>query len=238
MKVIEHGRRFVVIDDFLSGQDFSAAQTLMKRTTFTQRENAISNDDGPVYCTRGVTFREDLGTTDIGGRPQVYEELARTVHTYSDFYGEAGAAWDRIALAFWKYPAGSGLSWHNDADQGRQGDFILYLHDQWRPSWGGELKLIDEDPQPTPSDEEEESDLVLRMESRISRSPTSPVAIIPKPNRLVLVKSDTVHAIGRVDHTAGDALRCTLTGFVSKSPERERTRVSAREKFATILGAD
>ncbi|MGX1853057.1 2OG-Fe(II) oxygenase [Streptomyces sp. NPDC055299] len=237
MKEIQRGRRFIIIDDFLSRQDFSAAQDLMGRATFTRRESVISHEDGPAYRSKGVRFREDLGAAGTGGRPKLYEELARAVRAYSDFYGEAGAAWDRLAFAFWKYPAGSRLGWHNDAGRGRQGEFVLFLHDLWRPSWGGELKLIDEDPQPIAADEAAENDLVLRMEARINRSTTTPVAVVPKPNRLVLVKSDTVHTIGRVDHTAGDTLRRTLTGFVSKSPERERTRVSARETFETILNA-
>ncbi|WEB42130.1 2OG-Fe(II) oxygenase [Streptomyces yunnanensis] len=235
MKEIQRGRRYIVIDDFLGEQDFAAAQEMMDRAAFTRRESVISDEDGYAFRSKGVQFREDLGAAEAGGRPKVYEELARTVRAYSGFYGEAGTDWDRLAFAFWKYPAGSRLGWHNDAGRGRQGEFILFLHDRWRLSWGGELKLLDEDPPPEAEAEATENDLVLRMEARIARSTTSPVAIAPKPNRLVLVKSDTVHTIGRVDHTAGNTLRRTLTGFVSKRPERERPQVDARQKFEEIL---
>ncbi|MER8084356.1 2OG-Fe(II) oxygenase [Streptomyces sp. NPDC087532] len=235
MKETQQGRRFVIIDDFLSAQHFAAAQDLMERTAFTLRESVISTEDGPAFRSRGVRFGVDLGATEVGVQAHVYEELARTVRAYSDFYGESGTDWDKITLAFWKYPAGSRLGWHNDAGLGRQGEFILFLHDRWRPSWGGELKLIDEDPQLVAADETAESDLVLRMEARIERTNTTPVAIVPKPNRLVMVKADTVHTIGRVDHTAGDTLRRSLTGFVSKSPTRERTRASALESLSAML---
>ncbi|TWG03697.1 2-oxoglutarate-Fe(II)-dependent oxygenase superfamily protein [Streptomyces brevispora] len=235
MREIQRGKRFVIIDDFLSEPVFSGAQDLLERATFTRRESVISEEDGPAFRSKGVRFKEELGSVDAGGRPKVYEELARAVHAHSDFYGEASTDWNRIAFAFWKYPAGSRLGWHNDAGRGRQGEFILFLHDRWRPSWGGELKLIDEDPQPANADDDAESDLVRRMENRIDRSTTSPVAIVPKPNRLVLVKSDTVHTIGRVDPTAGDTLRRSLTGFVSLSPERTTSPGSAREKLTAIL---
>jgi hypothetical protein len=43
----------------------------------------------------------------------------------------------------------------------------------------------------------------------------SPVILWPRPNRLVLLKSYTLHSILRVDHTAGDRLRKTFSGFVS-----------------------
>ncbi|MEV5242992.1 2OG-Fe(II) oxygenase [Streptomyces cinnamoneus] len=238
MKETQRGKRFIVIDGFLSDQDLSGARDLMERATFTRQESVISAEDGPAFRSKGMQFRAGLGTAGKSGRPEVYEELAHTVGMYSDFYGQAGSDWDRIAFAFWKYPAGSRLGWHNDAGQGRQGEFILFLHERWRPSWGGELKLIDEDPQSAAEDEATESDLVLRMEARIEQSATSPVAIVPKPNRLVLVKSETIHTIGRVDHTAGGTLRRTLTGFVSKSQKREADSANAREKFEAILSAN
>ncbi|MEU1467089.1 2OG-Fe(II) oxygenase [Streptomyces sp. NPDC005761] len=235
MREIQRGKRFIIIDDFLSEPDFSAAQGLMERATFTRRESVISDEDGPAFRSKGVRFKEELGSLEVGGRPKAYEELGRAVRARSDFFGEASTDWNRIAFAFWKYPAGSRLGWHNDAGRGRKGEFILFLHDRWRPSWGGELKLIDEEPQPSDAAEDAESDLVLRMERRIERSTTSPVAIVPRPNRLVLVKSDTVHTIGRVDPTAGDTLRRSLTGFVSLSPERSAGPGSAREKLTAIL---
>ncbi|MCX5000779.1 2OG-Fe(II) oxygenase [Streptomyces longwoodensis] len=235
MQATQQGRRYIVVDDFLSPSGFAAAQDLMEGAAFTLRESVISSEDGPAFRSRGARFRHDLGTPDAPRQAEVYEELARTVRTFAHFFGEAGADWDRISFAFWKYPAGSRLGWHNDAGLGRQGEFILFLHDRWRPSWGGELKLVDEDPLPATEAEDAVKDLVLRMEARIERSRTSPVAIVPKPNRLVMVKADTVHTIGRVDPTAGDALRRTLTGFVAKSPARQRTRESALESLSALL---
>jgi Rps23 Pro-64 3,4-dihydroxylase Tpa1-like proline 4-hydroxylase len=237
MKEMQRGTRFVVIDDFLSGRDFSAARDLMERATLTKVDSVISpSEDGPAFRSKGVRFGEELGSTEVVGRPRVYEQVARTVHRERDFYGEAGPDWDRIAFAFWKYPAGSRLGWHNDGGRGRRGEFILFLHDMWKPSWGGELMLVDENPEGLDEGDTRRDDPVEWMETLLGRCTRSPVAILPKRNRLVLVKTETIHTIRRVDPTAGAFLRCTLTGFIWRDLERAADRQSAREKFEAVLG--
>lgn len=237
MKEVQRGKRFIVIDDFLSDRDFSAAQNLMERATFTQVDSVISpSEDGPAFRSKGVRFGEELGSTEVVGRPKLYEEVARTVHLERDFFGEAGLAWDRIAFAFWKYPTGSRLGWHNDGGSGRRGEFILFLHHMWRPSWGGELMLVDEDSERLGAGDVRSDDPVAWMETLLGRCTTSPVAILPKRNRLVLVKTETIHTIRRVDPTAGAFLRCTLTGFVWRDLARDASRHSARAKFEAVLG--
>jgi Rps23 Pro-64 3,4-dihydroxylase Tpa1-like proline 4-hydroxylase len=237
MKEVQRGKRFIVIDDFLSDEDFRAAQELMERAAFAQVDSVISpSEDGPAFRSKGVRFGDELGSTELAGRPNVYQEVARTVQRERDFYGQAGLDWDRIAFAFWKYPAGSRLGWHNDGGRGRKGEFILFLHDMWRPSWGGELMLVDEDPEPLAAGSVSRDDPVKWMETLLGRCTTSPVAILPKRNRLVLVKTETIHTIRRVDPTAGAFLRCTLTGFVWRDLDREESRQRAREKFDAVLG--
>ncbi len=236
MKEVQRGKRFIVIDDFLSDGDFSAARNLMNRATFTQVDSVISpGEDGPAFRSKGVRFGEELGSTEVAGRPKAYEAVARMVHMECDFFGEPGRDWDRISFALWKYPAGSRLGWHNDGGGGRR-EFILFLHNMWKPSWGGELMLVDEDPEPLGEGDVRRDDPVKWMETLLGRCTTSPVAIVPNRNRLVLVKTETIHTICRVDPTAEASLRCTLTGFVWRDHEREVIRQSAREKFEAVLG--
>jgi Rps23 Pro-64 3,4-dihydroxylase Tpa1-like proline 4-hydroxylase len=237
MKVAQRAKRFIVIDNFLDEATLSATRHMMERAAFTQRPSVISPaDDGDAFRSKGVRFGEDLGSSNSGGRPTVYEELARRVHLERDFYIDDGLGWNTIAFTFWKYPAGSRLGWHNDAGLGRYGEFILFLHEIWRPSWGGELMLLDEDPEALGATGGGD-DPVAQMEVILNQCPTNPVAIVPKPNRLVLVKAGTVHQIHRVDRTAGEHLRCTLTGFVSRDPNAEIGRQSAREKMVGVLTA-
>ncbi|WP_290055712.1 2OG-Fe(II) oxygenase [Amycolatopsis solani] len=234
MEVSQRGKRFVVIDGFLDEAKLASARTMLSRANFAQVDSVISPaEDGMAFRAKGIQFRDDLCAVGVGGRPAVYEELVRTVHREREFYGEHEVDWNRIAFTFWKYPAKSRLGWHDDAGHGRRGEFIVFLHETWRPSWGGELMVLDVDPEEL---REVASDApVSRMEALLDACPISPVAIAPRPNRLVLVKAETVHQIHRVDETAGESLRCTLTGFVSKDV-RETNARSARERMAEALG--
>lgn len=237
MQESQRGARFIVVDDFLDQETFAAAQDMVARAKFTRVDSVIDPDeDGFAFRSKGVHFRDDVSGVGVGGRPKVYEELVRKTHQERDFYGEWLVDWNRIGFTFWKYPAGSRLGWHNDAGNGRQGEFILFLHDRWRPSWGGELMLLDVAPEALPRDAGVSDEPVARMEALLAGCPVSPVAITPRPNRLVLVKADTVHQIHRVDPTAGASLRCTLTGFVSRDAKAEVDGRSVREKVVQTLG--
>lgn len=235
MKEVQRGRRFVVFDDFLDEVTFSVARTMLARARFDKKDSVISpGDDGFAFRSKGVHFGEELGGTSTGGRPKVYEEIARCVHRERRLYGEGGTDWNRIGFTFWRYPVGNRLGWHNDAGGGRRGEFILFLHDRWRPSWGGELMILDEDTTALDHAETEHESATARMERILDTCPVSPTAVVPKPNRLVLVQAGTVHQIHRVDQTA-KLERCTLTGFVSRHVS-DRDREETREKLAASLG--
>ncbi|GHG12128.1 MULTISPECIES: 2OG-Fe(II) oxygenase [Amycolatopsis] len=222
MLVRQGGDRFLVIDDFLDDETLGEVRKLMARSTVSQVDSVIYPDtDGFAYRSKGTVFD---GTADVDrgtGRPKAYELIRRRVAAEPEIFGAVGEDWDRIGFTFWQYPAGSRLSWHNDTGGGRTGEFILFLHETWKTSWGGELMILDEEP---PQDGDGDGDFVSRMEKRVRRSAAHPTAIVPLPNRLVLVKAGTVHQINRVDPTA-DGRRCTLTGFVSKKPRQSSSEV-------------
>lgn len=46
--------------------------------------------------------------------------------------------------------------------------------------------------------------------------PNSRFFISPRPNRLVLLAPNILHAVNRVDDDAGDHLRATIVGFLLK----------------------
>ena len=234
MRVTQRGSRFVVVDDFLSPPALAAARELMERSALAEVDSVIApGGDGRARRSNGIRFREGVVGADAGARPAVYREITRTVAENEQIFGERGTAWDSIATAFWQYPAGSRLGWHTDAGMGRRGEFVLFLHEQWKSSWGGELLILDEDLR-EPEDAERGVSLEDRMEALVAGATELPVAVLPWPNRLVLVKAGTVHTIRRVDPTAGTALRRTLTGFVS---QREPAR-GDRSKLAALLGQD
>lgn len=234
MRVAQRGRRFLVIDDFLDEAALAATRSMADRADHAEVESVIApEDDGPAFRSKGTQFTEELGGADAPGRPRAYQEVTRMVRSQPELYGVGGTDWNRIGFTFWRYPAGSRLGWHNDEGGGRRGEFVLFLHDRWRPSWGGELLLLDEDPEPLLRSGPSHAAPSELMESLLDRCSASPVAVLPRPNRLVLVKAGTIHQIHRVDRTAGNAVRRTLTGFVSEDAESRRT---AREMFASTLG--
>lgn len=158
--------------------------------------------------------------------------IKEAVTTHPEIYGAAGSDWKVLSFALWQYPAGTRLGWHNDAGGGRTGEFILYLHDRWQPSWGGELIVLDEfspfDVQGLPAPER-----FAAIEKVVGQSRSNLTAIVPRPNRLVMVRAGTCHYINRVDGAAGSSRRRSLTGFASQpSPAaKDRDRAARIDKL-------
>ncbi|WAL72912.1 2OG-Fe(II) oxygenase [Kitasatospora sp. YST-16] len=213
MQVTQRGGRFVVVDDFLDAATLAELHRLMERSTFSEVDSVLYPEtDGKAFRSRGTYVRGGgQGEDGAAGRSKAFERILQQVVAEPGIFGTAGQDWDRAGFTFWRYPAGSRLSWHNDAGGGRTGEFIVFLHEEWRASWGGELMILDEEPVTSVRD----GDFLAQMELQVRESASSPVAIVPRPNRLVLVKAGTVHQINRVDPTAA-APRRTLTGFISK----------------------
>ena len=236
MLVRQRGERFVVIDDFLPEDALAGARALMGRAGMREVASVVSPEhDGRARRSNGARFVDGAVGAEGPGRPPVYREIVRMVSAEEQVYGRRGADWDTVSFTYWTYPAGSRLNWHNDAGLGRTGEFVYFLHEQWRSSWGGELLVVDEDLRESAEDLRAGMSIDDRMESLLVRSAANPVAIIPWPNRLVMVKAGTVHTIRRVDHTAGAALRRTLTGFVSRKRGEPSARGPVREQWNSFV---
>jgi Rps23 Pro-64 3,4-dihydroxylase Tpa1-like proline 4-hydroxylase len=217
----EIGERYSVYDEFLAAEEFQRALLLMGRSKLADAQSVIAPTlDGPARRSRGTSFSANIGDGRINGRPELFTSLARAAYGETRLFGNPGSDWNMISFTFWQYPVGSGLGWHNDAGRGRQGEFIFYLHPQWDVSWGGELMLLDRDPNAilksggdvsggmeSPSPDATVREILRSCESSL-------LAIPPRPNRIVMVKSGTIHSIHRVDQAAGQNVRSTLTGFV------------------------
>lgn len=221
MRLTERGERYVVYDDFLPPDEFEHARSLMGRADLAETSSVVSPErDGPAHRSRGMSFSASIGEGGFSGRPREFTTIARAVRAEAWLFGEAGVDWDKLTFTFWQYPADSRLGWHNDAGRGRRGEFIVYLHPEWDISWGGELLLFDREPRAlleavgVPFDSVESRGPQTVLDAVLRTSEVSPLALLPRPNRLVMVKSNTVHTVRRVDRTAGMHRRCTLTGFV------------------------
>ncbi|MFJ4866676.1 2OG-Fe(II) oxygenase [Streptomyces sp. NPDC088748] len=198
------GVRFAVIDDFLPGKQFSAAADAFDDL----RLNPVLSSIDPIYD--GPAYLGDGGKSSLrgseSGTPPWQRILKEQVCVCLGIWAATSADALCMTLSGRGYPAESRLGWHNDGADNRVGAYVYFAHRNWSASWGGGLTLIDEEaPQ--------------RVDGiDLLDSATHPVSIFPRPNRLVIFRSHTMHAVQRVDPTAGDRLRKTWTGFVVKDP--------------------
>jgi hypothetical protein len=98
--------------------------------------------------------------------------------------------------------------------------------------------LIDQDPEILAGDDAScDGDFASKMNEFLLNSEMNPIAILPKPNRSVMVKSNTVHTIQRVDVAAGVNKRCTLAGFVYREKAEDSLSLSREEMEAAFLSS-
>lgn len=226
------GERYLMIDDFLPQEVFDRLRRDADLTSYHDVPSVVDERiDGTARRSLGGAFgfaEALVGESMGGGISQAMKAIKQAVAMHPEIYGAAGIDWKVLSFALWQYPTGTRLGWHNDAGGGRTGEFILYLHDRWQPSWGGELIMLDEfspfDVHGLPVPER-----FGAIEKVVARSRSNLTAIVPRPNRLVMVRAGTCHYINRVDKAAGSARRRSLTGFASQpSPMRKEKDRAAR----------
>ena len=131
--------------------------------------------------------------------------------------GFEGQAWDALYLTPWIYPPGSALSPHRD-DRDYAGSFTFFVHAQWSPLWGGELFVMSAGKRPQGPPEEGR---VPWLSGDVEHEGTGiDHAVLPRPNRLVLLGPDQLHRVGRVDPNAGNHPRLSVAGFFLRPPRQ------------------
>ena len=132
------------------------------------------------------------------------------------------------------YQAGQGLVWHRDSED-NTGSWIYYAHDAWNVEWGGELlrcrardlpremgvyfhRLRKTAELPAPPPWQSHLDNTDANELLMATGHGSFVA--PKPNRLVVIKGGTAHAIAKIRPAAGRHVRASIGGFFKKVSAR------------------
>jgi Rps23 Pro-64 3,4-dihydroxylase Tpa1-like proline 4-hydroxylase len=200
-RIHRRGSRYAIFDDLLAPSDYEDITKQISQTNMKPTLSTIDSIfDGFAYHGTGVIL--SVGVPDASFTA-LQNSVVQRITRERQFLGINEERPLRMTFAPWAYPSGSRLSWHNDSGAHRLGAFVFFAHVTWSPRWGGELSLID-------SDARESSET-----GRLLDSETDPVSIFPRPNRLVIFRVNTMHAIQRVDQCAGDRLRHTYTGFIS-----------------------
>lgn len=134
---------------------------------------------------------------------------------------------DKISCMLHVYLTGAELSWHKDGALGG-GAYSFYIHDEWKHTWGGNLMVADlstkVEPQ-LPMEGTSMEDMIgrdyklrsrtwnLSKERDMIMNPGYGKYFAPLPNRLMITTGEVVHKVERVDQSAGENSRRSLTGF-------------------------
>jgi hypothetical protein len=174
----------------------------------------------------------------------VFGKLLCLLPQIEAWVGKAGKDWNRISASPYVYPSGTALSWHADGSP-LTGAFTFYAHPVWKAQWGGELlvahrsRKLPYSGSVTPDPHSLEEKLRYRFDKRAMNEHLSRPGvgrfIMAIPNRLVVLTGGNPHKVARVDPSAGDRVRATISGFFLRSETTAGHRKrSAKESAFTI----
>ena len=235
MKVTVENDQIIVFDDFLSAEAFRFVWNFVLEARFR-----YVNNDQWIKAFRladGAALWSDVFTSkpmpsDRTALSQSYptgkgvdcfiEALAKVAKDYPEFVGKEGPDWELFFVRPYLYPSGAGLSWHTDGRQDVSCAFVYYAHPEWNAAWGAELLVDGSDFRDLTYPELEMYDGERRtpglhmdheIASRAVMSFGVGTYVMPKPNRLALIRRGVLHRINPVSAAAGDHVRSSLTGF-------------------------
>ena len=218
MKIVFKTKRYVVIDDLLPKDQFDNLWLHFQNESYVSPHVTQSGwqkvwrlNDGdclgsPSYILSKKPFNNYMDAASS-------YMLAAAKYT-EDVSGKKDIDWKEATFRSYIYPAGSKLSWHNDAGS-YQAAFTYYAHPFWQSTWGGELLVLAES-----GDIPDTAKTAPHLDHRWEDEYVSKIGvgewIFPKPNRLVIMSGGVYHSINRIDSSAGDNCRCSIVGFLLK----------------------
>jgi hypothetical protein len=215
---------YLVIDDLVPHDEWDELHRhAMGDTFFYENSFEWNRVWHPLSGMSLLTGPKSFGETGKPGprypTATPYDHFFRAVERHqsliADFLG-IDVARVRYIMAAYLYRAGWGLPWHEDIGEGNEyvGAFSYYLHREWRGNWGGELMILnDERLHATDAG----IDLAFSQGTGL-RTPSHVEGgigtfILPKPNRIVVMRPKVLHAVNSVSALAGENMRFSLAGF-------------------------
>ncbi|MBI3297799.1 MAG: 2OG-Fe(II) oxygenase [Elusimicrobia bacterium] len=236
MKPIASTESYAVFDDVLSPEDFTLFWNYMQDEDYAYVRSgkwikAFRTGDGdclqgPVYLSERVTEDQPYKPYPTGlGIDLLFKKVRAEAEAFKPWIGTQGKDWDYFSARPYLYPAGTGLSWHDDS-LSYIGAFAYYGHPEWNIQWGGELLIAAEKPRigaypKRPVVGAPEGKMIgfhLDNAGQNERllGPGLGTYVQPKPNRLVLIGRGISHTIKKTEADAGDRARASVTGFFVK----------------------
>lgn len=223
VNISARGDRFVVWDDVFEQSDHFEKWADFLRESYVKHSSEVA---GHGVLTGNVDFGNSHFLTFEEAAANPLGDIKRVIVEYAmrsaDVIGEAGTDWAGFTLTPWKYHANAALDWHNDGAEKCSSSvaaFVLYIHPMWNASWSGDLLILDlpgREIRKVPIPEEYDGD-PLGFQVMNAGNPN---CVMARPNRLALFKSDTYHAVRRVDPLSGSFFRASYTGFFLRDDPR------------------
>ncbi len=227
---------YAVFDDVLSDGDFPLFWNWMQAEDYAYVRSgkwikAFHTGDGdclqgPVYLSERVTEDQPFKPYPTGlGIDLLFAKVKSEAAAFKAWVGEQGKDWDYFSGRPYLYPAGTGLSWHDDS-LSYIGAFAYYGHPVWNIQWGGELLIAQEKPRigaypkrPVLGDPQGKM-IGFHLDNKGQNERLMEAGlgtyVHPKPNRLVLIGRGISHTIKKTEADAGDRVRASVTGFFVK----------------------
>jgi hypothetical protein len=179
-------------------------------------------------------FAHPTGT----GIDLLIEQFSQQGQLYEPLVGREGKDWRTLAAAPRLYERGSSLYWHRDTPSVVTGSCTYYAHKSWNIQWGGELFIAHPSALEIPashgpsmiSPKEVMGKGLVQLSGHLDNSEVNEALmasgmgyyVMPKPNRLVVMKTGNPHMISKIHPAAGDHVRASVTMFLIR-PGQERT---------------
>lgn len=208
-------------DGFLDDREFERVQEYALEERLDLVHASSSGVEQVWAHTDGLPRRGPPAVAMRGEHEEVFDDISVfPTHTAMDFVvgrllqqAESLAHWlngnwNAVTARLHCYPPGSGLSWHNDRS-GIAGAFVFFVNPTWELDWGGELMLLSAPDHDVTVDTRTFRRRLLLEPSAAARGEW----ILPKPNRLVLLRPGIPHRIGLVSVNAGPHARTSISGF-------------------------
>lgn len=187
-----------------------------------------------VAKTSPGSFSYPTGT----GIDLLIQQFNAHAELYEALVGKEGKDWQTLAAAPRLYERNSSLYWHRDTPSVVTGSCTYYSHTNWNVQWGGELfiahpsslKIPDRNGPSMISPKEVMGRGMVQLSGHLDNSEVNDALmesgmgfyVMPKPNRLVVMKTGNPHTISKVHPAAGDHVRASVTMFLIR-PGQDKT---------------
>jgi Rps23 Pro-64 3,4-dihydroxylase Tpa1-like proline 4-hydroxylase len=230
---------YLVIDDFLSPESHQLLWLYLQVENFLRVDVSAPTGQWPWHdggALRGPTIgykskwhaQFPTGTAlDV-----VIQGIVDSAAKLAPVLGQFRRDWEDFTSFPSLYPVGAGLTWHRDAVT-NAGSYVYYAHPHWNVEWGGELLLGDASQLAIPerlgpffnaAPAGYDDDGATWLNSHLQNDGASEVLlahgtgtfVMPKPNRLVVLRGGLPHKIAKVSIGAGSNVRASVAGFFKR----------------------